>query len=66
MSELAETDDALVALVDQAFRAASADRTAAWVRIRQEADAIAEHLTETMLPADMRAAGIRIVWEEQR
>ncbi len=50
MSERAETDDALLTLVDEAFRIAEADRAAAWERIRWDADAIAARLTETMVP----------------
>jgi hypothetical protein len=66
MTERPEIPDGFLALAEQAHRVAEADRAAHWERIRQEADAIAEHLTETALPADMRAAGIRIEWEEQR
>jgi hypothetical protein len=58
--------DEFVALAEQAARVVEADRAAAWARIRQNYDAIAGHLTETLLPADLRAAGIRVVWEEQR
>lgn len=65
MTERLEIPDGFLALADQAHRVAEADRSAAWERIRQEADAIADHLTETMLPADLRAAGIRFTWEER-
>ena len=34
--------------------------------IGPEAGVLADYLTETMLPADMRAAGIRIEWAEER
>ncbi|MFF7142257.1 hypothetical protein ACFZB5_13545 [Streptomyces nodosus] len=32
----------------------------------RDAKAICEYLTETLLPADLRAAGIRFEWAEQR
>lgn len=66
MSELAETDDAIVALVEQAYRVTRADVAAGWEQIRHDADAIAEHLTETLLPADLSAAGMRIEWGSER
>lgn len=66
MTERAETDDALLALVDEAFRIAEADRAAAWERIRWDADAIAARLTETMVPAALRALGMRFEWTEER
>lgn len=37
---------------------------AVWDRIRRDADVIAAHLTE-MLPADLRAAGVRFEWAEE-
>ena len=64
MTERPESPDALLDLAEQAHRVMEADRAARWERIRRDADTIAEHLTETMLPADMRAAGIRIEWAE--
>lgn len=66
MTERLEIPDGFFALAEQAHRVAEADRAAHWVRIRQEADAIAEHLTETMLPADLRAAGVRFEWAAER
>lgn len=66
MSELAGTDNALVALVEQAYRVNRADKAAGWERIRHDADAIAEQLAETLLPADMRAADMRFEWAEER
>ncbi|MFF7881029.1 hypothetical protein ACH40F_07875 [Streptomyces sp. NPDC020794] len=65
LAEDHQAPDALAALVDQAHRVAEADRAAHWERLRHEADAIAGHLTETMLPADLRAAGSRFEWAEQ-
>lgn len=59
-------DDAFLALVEQAYRVNRADVAAGWERIRRDADAIAEHLTETMLPVELRAAGMRIEWAEER
>ncbi|MET9073861.1 hypothetical protein ABZX95_17175 [Streptomyces sp. NPDC004232] len=64
--ELRETDDALVALVEQFYRVTRADVAAGWERIRHDADVIAAQLTETLLPADMRAAGLRFEWAEER
>lgn len=66
MAERSEITDVHVALVEQAYRVTRADVAAGWERIRHDADAIAEQLTEALIPADLRAAGIRLVWEEQR
>ncbi|MFE9448294.1 hypothetical protein [Streptomyces sp. NPDC006739] len=66
MTEHPEITDAHVALVEQAYRVTRADVAAGWERIRHDADAIAEQLTETLLPPDMRAAGMRFAWAEER
>ncbi|MER5694932.1 hypothetical protein ACWDBO_31480 [Streptomyces mirabilis] len=51
------------AFVDQAHHVIEADRAAGLERIRRDADVIAAQLTE-LLPADMRAAGMRFEWAE--
>ncbi|MBD0743574.1 hypothetical protein [Streptomyces sp. CBMA152] len=66
MSELAPDDDALMALVEQVYRVNRADVATGRERIRDDLDAIAAQLTETLLPADMRAAGLRFEWAEER
>lgn len=64
MSERDETEDVLAALVDQAFCVADVGRAAGLERVRHDLDAIAAYLTEALLPADLRAAGIRFEWAE--
>lgn len=66
LAEDHQDPDAFLAFLDQAHRVIEADRAAAWERIRRDADAIAAQLTETLIPADLRAAGIRIEWEAER
>ena len=58
--------DAFLAIVEQAYRATRADVAAGWERIRHDTDVIAGHLTATLLPADLRAAGMRFEWEAAR
>lgn len=60
------TLDAFAALAEQASRVTEADWDAEWQRIRRNRDAITAHLTETLLPSDMRAAWIRFDWAEER
>ena len=42
------------------------DVAAGWVGVRGGADTTAARLRETLLPADVPAAGIRFEWTEQR
>ncbi|MEU2969070.1 hypothetical protein ABZ687_29335 [Streptomyces ardesiacus] len=55
--------------VDQALAAvyaeARADREAHRARIVDEMDAIAVDLTETLLPPELRAAGLRIAYNTE-
>ncbi|QFG13221.1 hypothetical protein SEA_GILGAMESH_29 [Streptomyces phage Gilgamesh] len=55
--------DAVDQALDAVYAAAREDREAHRARIVGELDAIAAHLTETVLPPEMRAAGIRLEYD---
>ncbi|MFD9394178.1 hypothetical protein ACFWBB_26600 [Streptomyces sp. NPDC060000] len=51
--------------LDALYAATRANREAHRARIMGELDAIAENLTETLLPPELRAAGIRIAYDTE-
>ncbi|MFK0159161.1 hypothetical protein ACIQVK_44710 [Streptomyces sp. NPDC090493] len=51
--------------LDALYATVRADREAHRARIMGELDAIAEHLTETLLPPELRAAGVRIAYNTE-
>ncbi|MFE1206296.1 hypothetical protein ACFW5V_31935 [Streptomyces sp. NPDC058762] len=51
--------------LDAVYAAARADREAHQARIVGEMDALAAHLTETLLPPELRAAGLRIAYDTE-
>ncbi|MCG8971776.1 hypothetical protein [Streptomyces sp. CL12-4] len=55
--------DAVDQALDAVYAAIRADREAHQVRIVGELDAIAAHLTETLLPPEMRAVGFRLEYD---
>lgn len=59
------TEAEFFALVDQARAEAKSRETAYREWVDRRLPELAEELTET-LPADLRAAGIRIEWAEER
>ncbi|MDI3102063.1 hypothetical protein QJ054_34060 [Streptomyces sp. AN-3] len=58
---MSDVDQAL----DGLYAAARADREAHHTRILGELDALATDLTETLLPPELRAAGIRIAYNTE-
>ncbi|MER6109330.1 hypothetical protein [Streptomyces hirsutus] len=50
-------------VLDDLYAAARADREAHQARVMGELDAIAAHLTETLLPPELRAAGLRLEYD---
>ncbi|MFI7415339.1 hypothetical protein ACIBU0_42565 [Streptomyces sp. NPDC049627] len=51
--------------LDAVYAAARADREAHQARILGELDAIAEDLTEALLPPELRAAGFRFAYDTE-
>jgi hypothetical protein len=61
---LAEDDPTYRAL-EALHAAADVDRETGQARVRREIDAAAEELTDTLLPPELRAAGVRLVYNTE-
>lgn len=59
-----ETLDDFLALLDEALRENRAREAAYREWLGEAGPAIAEHLTETVLPPELREAGVRFEWSE--
>lgn len=62
MADRPETLDDFLTRLDEAQAESHARECACRKWLGEAAPAIADHLTETMLPPDLRAAGMRIEW----
>lgn len=66
MADPTDRLDDLLAFLDERFREAAAREAAHVAWLDEAAPQIAAELTEKLIPADLRAAGVRFEWMEQR